>query len=273
VDYRRPAPAARALTTIVGPDDPAGSGLTLVCGTLGFGATHAIVADEAETLVVVMGGRIHARVGDWTARGVGARLDPFGGAPHALYVPRDAAIEIMGASSPDADLAIVRVPAARAFAPVHILPTDVSAFERGAANWRRLERSIVDGGFAADRLIAGETLVDPGNWSEVPPARDAAAVGNGAVVRVHHLRLAPSSGFALQYLYGAGREADVPVVLRDRDSVVIPGGYFPLVAAPGHAMYYVWAIAGPARALLQYEDPQYAWLQAAERVVGRRPTP
>jgi 5-deoxy-glucuronate isomerase len=48
--------------------------------------------------------------------------------------------------------------------------------------------------------------------------------------------------------------------------VGIPGGYHPVVAAPGYRLYYLWAIgacAGSPRALATFDDPAHAWLARA----------
>ena len=75
-------------------------------------------------------------------------------------------------------------------------------------------------------------------------------------------------------------EIDVLVEVHDRDTALVPFGWHgPCVAAPGHDMYYLNVMAGPAeeRAWLISDHPDQAWVRATwtdqapdPRVEGRR---
>ena len=49
-------------------------------------------------------------------------------------------------------------------------------------------------------------------------------------------------------------------VVHDGDVTRIPHGYHPVVAAPGYAMCYVWALAGDADTFAPATDPAHDWV-------------
>ena len=49
-------------------------------------------------------------------------------------------------------------------------------------------------------------------------------------------------------------------MVRDGEAAAITSGFHPLVAAPGHDLYYLWILAGEQRAMRVYVDPRYRWL-------------
>ena len=112
----------------------------------------------------------------------------------------------------------------------------------------------------AGRLIVGETLSPPGNWSSYPPHKHdrQAAPEEVALEEVYFYRLQPAGGFAVQIVYGDDRES--ARIVRDGDVVTIASGYHPVVAAPGYALYYLWVLAGEGRELVPYLDPGHAWV-------------
>jgi len=81
---------------------------------------------------------------------------------------------------------------------------------------------------------------------------------------VYHYFVQPSAGFGLQMVYTApGDPHPFERVYRvqDGDTVVIPRGYHPVVAAGGYALAYLWAISGER---VDYgawaTDPAHEWL-------------
>jgi len=46
----------------------------------------------------------------------------------------------------------------------------------------------------------------------------------------------------------------------DGDAAAITSGFHPVVAAPGHDLYYLWILAGEVRVMRVYLDPRYRWL-------------
>ncbi len=51
--------------------------------------------------------------------------------------------------------------------------------------------------------------------------------------------------------------------VRDGDVVVVPYGYHPFAAAPGHDFYYLNALAGDRRSMASSDDPELAWIRSS----------
>jgi 5-deoxy-glucuronate isomerase len=135
--------------------------------------------------------------------------------------------------------------------------------QAGAGNWSRTIRTILGPDDEAGRLIVGETLSPPGNWSSYPPHRHdrQAPPEEVALEEAYFYRLRPAGGFAVQVVYDeAGERAHV---VRDGDVVTIPSGYHPVVAAAGYELWYLWVLAGEGRELTPFFDPRHAWVQDA----------
>jgi 5-deoxy-glucuronate isomerase len=81
---------------------------------------------------------------------------------------------------------------------------------------------------------------------------------------IYHYFIRPSGGFGLQMVY---TPADAPQPfehvyrVRDGDTVVIPRGFHPIVAAGGYQLAYLWAISGKRVVYAAWsDDPAHAWL-------------
>ncbi len=106
-------------------------------------------------------------------------------------------------------------------------------------------------------MVLGEVVNHPGKWSSYPPHSHAHP-------EVYHYRMFPPDGF------GFGQVGDEVYRMTHRDSLLIPGGVVhPQTAAPGYAMFYVWAIPhlpdnrfGPDS---REFDPLHAWVMEEGR--------
>lgn len=229
-----------------------------------------------EELIVVEGGRIAVVLGDRDLASLGNRRTPFEGPGDALYLPPGAEAslraEVEGAR-------LVRAAAPPPDGPGHdgsgsvrkglvprvIRPADQRIADVGRENWRRQVRTILGPEHEALRLLAGETLNPPGNWSSYPPHKhdvDAPPLET-RLEEVYLFRVDPPGGFGVQVRYhgdldgGSDRSATVVV---DGDVAAIPSGYHPVVAAPGYRLYYLWVMAGVGRAMHPHLDPRHAWV-------------
>ena len=81
----------------------------------------------------------------------------------------------------------------------------------GTGNWQRTIRTILRPGDDAGRLIVGETVNPPGNWSSYPPHKHdrQAPPEEVALEEVYFYRLRPEGGFAIQLLYDGDEERAV----------------------------------------------------------------
>jgi len=117
--------------------------------------------------------------------------------------------------------------------------------------------------FEADRLIAVEVLTPDGNWSSFPPHKhDEHTDREVPLEEIYYFRIRGHGGFGMHRTYTSEGDIDVTVTVRDGDVFLIPRGYHgPSVAPPGHTMYYLNVMAGPAeRAWRVCTDPTHEWL-------------
>jgi len=117
--------------------------------------------------------------------------------------------------------------------------------------------------FECDKLIAVEVLTPDGNWSSFPPHKhDELTEREVPLEEVYYFRIRGDGGFGLHRTYTADGDIDVTETVHDGDVFLIPRGYHgPSVAPPGHTMYYLNVMAGPAeRAWRVCTDPTHEWL-------------
>lgn len=129
-----------------------------------------------------------------------------------------------------------------------IEPAHVVVEQRGNGAFARTVRTYLPHG----ALIAGETINPPGGWSSYPPHR------HDDHEEAYLYRFQPENGFGLAATYDGDERSSQ--VVRDGDVTWIPRGYHPVVAAPGYAMTYIWALAGDTATFAPTLDPAHAWV-------------
>ena len=217
--------------------------------------------DDAEMCAIVLSGAVEVTV-DGKELGIAGRDgDVFECAGDAAYVPPGPALELVARR--DAVVAVAAAPLADLPAgPARVIgPAEQDVRSAGTGNWSRSIRTILGPDDDAGRLVLGETINPPGNWSSYPPHkhdRHAPPV-EVALEEVYYYRFKPDGGFGVQLLYD-DRDSRAEIV-QDGDVVAIPSGYHPVVGAPGYSLYYLWVMAGEGRDLAPYFDPRHAWVQ------------
>jgi 5-deoxy-glucuronate isomerase len=220
-----------------------------------------------EQLVVILSGRAQLSLDGQDSGVIGGRGDVFEGAGDAVYVPPAASAVLVGAGD-DGDgpltVAIAAAPAgAQPAGEARIIP---AATQRevvvGRDSWGRTVRTILGPGDEASRLIVGETVHNgTGTWSSFPPHRhDRASADEAQLEEVYYYRIRPAIGFAVQVRYDLDTGDEDLRIARDGDAAAITSGFHPVVAAPGHDLYYLWILAGEQRAMRVFIDPRYRWL-------------
>jgi 5-deoxy-glucuronate isomerase len=220
-----------------------------------------LLSREGETLVVLFSGVVDVDVDGQRLGSAGGRGSVFEGPGDAIYAPPDVTIRLRAstrariaiASAPLADL-----PPGKARI---ITPSEQDIAERGEGNWARTVRTILGPDDEAGRLLVGETINPPGNWSSYPPHKHDQHNPPHEVQleEVYLFKVDPTGGFGIQLLYdGHGEKA---FVVRDGDIAAIRSGYHPVVAAPGYSLYYLWVMAGRGRQMRPALDPAHAWVQ------------
>jgi len=202
---------------------------------------------------------------------VGSRSNVFEGKPTMLYLPRDTSFRIT-AITKKLDAGISKSPSKKEYQPYLSRPENVEEIFVGTLNWKRKIYSVIGDSIQVERLIVGETINPPGNWSSSPPHKhDTISDNEAPYEEIYFFRIHPSQGFGLQRIYTGKddkNQLDQAYVVEDGDVVAIPRGYHPVVAGPGYQLYYLWILAGEKRRYGQWsDDPKHKWLRYCESII------
>jgi 5-deoxy-glucuronate isomerase len=213
---------------------------------------------DAEIAAVVLSGVVDVD-GLGTA---GGRTGVFDGPGHTVYAPPGTPLRFQATGGP-AQIVIASAPLGDGTpGRARIIgPDDQDVAERGEDNWSRTVRTILGPDDEAGRLLLGETINPPGNWSSYPPHKHDTHKPPREVrlEEVYLFKVDPEGGFGIQLRYDGENEEAFTV--RDGDVAAIPAGYHPVVAAPGYSLCYLWVMAGEGRQMIPYLDPDHAWVQ------------
>ena len=241
--------------------------VNLALAELGPGDALDLPAD-GETAAVVLNGVVQATAGDGTSLGrAGGRQSVFEAPGDTIYAPAGTGVRLIAAADVPAQLAVTSAtaqPSADA-PPARIIgPSDQRIAEVGEGNWSRTVRTILGPEHDAQRLLLGETINPPGNWSSYPPHRHDRhnPPEEADLEEVYLFRTNPAGGFGVQLRYELdGDRGEETFMVRDDDVAVIRSGFHPVVAASGYELYYLWVMAGEGRVMMPYLDPAHAWVQ------------
>jgi 5-deoxy-glucuronate isomerase len=193
-----------------------------------------------ETGLICMRGECRLIVTPGDAReGMARHIDL--GLHDALYVPRGWLVEI----STDTEVDLVECGAeVTGDYPLQIVryadvaQTPALKFTTGGETSRRDLNSVLGNNVKAGRIVAGFTRSAPGHWTSWPPHEHAAILEEAYV----YFDM-PAPAFGIQLVYGSRPEEEFAKIVRDGDAVVMPAGYHPNVAAPGHSINFIWMMA------------------------------
>ena len=256
--------ASTGLREVLNPGNSDSQGLEFALLRLDAGASIETAAEGRESLLTILGGRCSVSVdGMGRPQTLGGRANVFAGVAASVYVPADVPYRIVAEGPLEA--AVWRAPAQPGGRAYVIQPSDVVVAVRGNGAFRRRVHTILDSSRPAQRLVAGETFNEPGAWSSYPPHKhDRHDPPNEArLEEIYHYKLDPPQGFGMQRIYAPDRHFDVTYIVEDGDTVLVPFGYHPVVAAPGYQLCYLWALSGEGRTLTMQEDPAHSWAARA----------
>ncbi len=227
---------------------------------LGAGERETL-RDAAEMCAIVLSGTIDVTIGGAELGTATRPGDVFEVGGDAVYVPPDETLTLAARGA--AVVAVAAAPLADrpAGAARLIEASEHDTRTAGTGNWSRSIRTILGPDDDAGRLVLGETVSPPGNWSSYPPHKHDrhAPPEEVALEEVYYYRFKPKAGFGVQLLYDESDER--AQIVHDGDVVAIPSGYHPVVAAPGYSLYYLWVLAGEGRELVPFFDGRHAWIQ------------
>ena len=102
-------------------------------------------------------------------------------------------------------------------------------FATGADGARREVNILLGKNIEAGRLMAGVTFSQPGHWTSWPP-HEHAVLAEEAYLYIDM----PHPAFGVQLVYVDHMQPELATIVREGDIVLMPQGYHPNVAAPGH---------------------------------------
>ncbi len=231
------------------------------------GDTFSLDTGDCEAVVVFLAGRCHLLVNGEMHPNVGGRRSVFEGNTWSLYAPNGTKIAIEVVDEAEVAISKTRV---KADAPPRLVrPDEVVVRDVGVWNWRRDVKDMVDKRIAASRLVVGETINPPGNWSSWPPHKHDVhrPPYESKQEEVYFFRVQPASSFGVARLFTAEGDIDELYPIRDNSILLIPRGYHPIAAAPGTRVYYLWTLAGESRDLIPNDASDYRWMKDTEAVI------
>jgi 5-deoxy-glucuronate isomerase len=249
----------------------------ITVGRLGLLANtpYESATGEQELVINLLSGTVTLESDSLPPTQVGGRQDPFRGGPSLICIPPSTTYRIV-ATTPTADAVLFSAPAPTGKALQIVRPEDAPMTKIGAGNWTRSLWPGTGNVVSTQRLLIGETINSPGCWSSFPPHKhDTDDPPREAVYEeVYFFTVKPAGGFAIQRVYERRQAPDAldeTITVEDGDTVIIPRGYHPVVAAPGYQVAYIWALCGNGRAYGAWsDDPEYAWLRAVEPILTTR---
>jgi len=159
----------------------------------------------------------------------------------SIYLPRDTEVEVSTGSAVD----LVECAAAvENKYPLQVVRyTDVEkdgslSFQAGGPATTRTVNITLGKNIEAGRILAGFTTSEPGHWTSWPPHEHAEILEE---LYVYYDMPAPA--FGVQFVYTNPEEPEFVGVVRDGDAVIMPRGFHPNVAVPGHRINFVWLMA------------------------------
>jgi 5-deoxy-glucuronate isomerase len=223
------------------------------------GAHHRGETGGRETALIVLGGRCRVQAAGQRFGEIGGRADVWERTPpYTVLLPPGSTFDLE--STTHLRLAVAAAPTDEGRPARLISPSDVVAEHRGEGQTYRYVQHLLPPSAEAARLILVEVYTPAGNWSSFPPHKHDTEdpPSESYLEETYYHRVNPPTGFALQRVYDDERSLDASVAVGDGDLVLVPRGYHPVVATPGHDSYYLNVMAGPTRAWNFRVDPAYA---------------
>jgi 5-deoxy-glucuronate isomerase len=188
--------------------------------------------DGRETALLCMRGECTVTVGG-EAHAIGTY--------DAIYVPRGSSVRVTTSTevdlvecaagvSGDYPLQIVRY--------AEVAKEPAQKFRAGGPATSRDLNIIIGNNVRAGRILAGFTRSVPGNWTSWPPHEHSELLEEMYV----YFDM-PAPAFGIQLVYTTPEQPEFVGLVRDGDAVLMPGGYHPNVAAPGHSINFIWMMA------------------------------
>ena len=159
----------------------------------------------------------------------------------AIYVPRGSTVEV--STTGEVDLVECAAEVSGDYPLQLVRYSDVQSdpalkFRAGGSATSRDLNIIIGDNVRAGRILLGFTRSLPGNWTSWPPHEHTELLEE-----VYVYFDMPPPAFGIQMVYTAPDKPEFVGVVRDGDAVLMPAGFHPNVAAPGHSINFIWMMA------------------------------
>ena len=160
----------------------------------------------------------------------------------AIYLPREQRFEVKPGAA-GCDFAEIAAPVEANYPVQFVRFADVQKdpglhFAAGSDGSRRELNILLGKNVQAGRIMAGVTFSQPGNWTSWPP-HEHAVLAEEAYLYIDM----PHPAFGVQLVYADDHNPELATIVREGDVVLMPQGYHPNVAAPGHPINFLWMMA------------------------------
>ena len=180
--------------------------------------------------------------------------------PYAVYLPPRAKLTVTAKT--DAELGVAGSPAKGELPARLIEPASIRRSARGKGSNIRYVCDILPQDEPAESVLVVEVRTPSGNSSSYPPHKhdvDNVPIESQLEETYYH-RINPPQGFVFQRVYSDSRDLDVAMAVEDRNVVLVPRGYHPVVVPHGYESYYFNVMAGPKRVWHFHNDPAHEWM-------------
>lgn len=159
----------------------------------------------------------------------------------SVYVPRGTVVSV--ATNSAVDIAEFSAEVAgdyplQTVSYAEVARTGSLCFATGGDTSRRTVNILLGKNVAAGRLLVGFTISEPGHWTSWPPHEHAAMLEE-----LYVYSDMPAPAWGLQLVYADTDAPELVTLVREGDAVCMPRGFHPNVAAPGHRIGFLWAMA------------------------------
>jgi len=228
---------------------------------LARGETLSFSDDSNEVCVVVLSGIVSAQTEGFDWGEIGGRMSVFeDSSPYAVYLPPRAILTMIAKT--DTELAVARGPAKGELPARLIEPATIRRSVRGKGSNTRYVCDILPQDEPAESVLVVEVRTPSGNSSSYPPHKhdiDNIPIESQLEETYYH-RINPPQGFVFQRVYSDSRDLDESMAVEDRNVVLVPRGYHPVVVPHGYESYYFNVMAGPKRVWHFHNDPAHEWM-------------
>jgi 5-deoxy-glucuronate isomerase len=213
------------------------------------GETLSFSDNSNELCVVVLTGIVSAQAEGFDWKEIGGRMSVFENAsPYAVYLPPGAKLTVTAKTT--VELGVAGAPA-KGELPVRLIePGSIRRSVRGKGSNIRYVCDILPQDEPAESVLVVEVRTPSGNSSSYPPHK-------------HDIDNVPIESLLEETYYHRINPSQGSMAVEDRDVVLVPRGYHPVVVPHGYESYYFNVMAGPKRVRHFHNDPAHEWIVSA----------